>query len=272
VIGLLLLGLPSAVGLRFPWAGDFFAPLVGLLVVACYAAALWSMARSKPSSPHHLSSDSSLITHHSLLVFAMIGFLCALFLLTRFSSDPSGRYFVPLAFPLAVALAAWAVRLPRAAMLLVVALVLSYHAAGQIAAARSELGFTTQFVAQTHLPNADDQALIDFMRARGLRHGFTTYWVSFRIAFLSGEEIQMSAALPDKSDLAYTPAFDRYPPYRRATDLSEQIAYVTANVPELDAQLLAWFAEESITYQVAQVGIYRVYHDFNPRIPRPPHA
>ena len=104
----------------------------------------------------------------------MIGFLCALFLLTRFSSDPSGRYFVPLAFPLAVALAAWVVRLPRVAMLLVVALVLGYHAAGQVAAARSELGFTTQFVAQTHLPNRDDQALIDFMRARGLRLGLAT--------------------------------------------------------------------------------------------------
>jgi 4-amino-4-deoxy-L-arabinose transferase-like glycosyltransferase len=262
LIGLLLLGLPSAVGLRFPWAGDFFAPAVGVAVVACYAAALLAFARGKPGD--------ALRAQMGIIVAGMFAVLCALFLLTRFSSDPSGRYFVPLTLPLALLLANWVTRLPRAAGLVIVALVIGYHAAGQVVAARAQPGFTTQFVAQTHLPNDDDHALIAWMDARGLRHGYTTYWVSFRIAFLSGERIRMSAALPDKSDLAYTPAFERYPPYREATDASAEIAYITANVPELDAALEAWFAQSGATYSVAQVGTYRVYHDFAPAPPRPP--
>ncbi len=293
VIGLFLLGLPSAVGLRAPWAGDFFALPIGVVVVALYGAALYQAGRSawcavrgekEPDArvPPHENASEIAHSHPAprashtdptclvpIMIFGMIGVLCALFLLTRFSSDPSGRYFVPLAFPLAVALAAWVVRLPRAAAWLIVALVLGYHAAGQVAAARSVVGFTTQFVAQTHLPNDDDAALIAWMDARGLRHGYTTYWISFRIAFLSGERIQMSAALPDKSDLAYTPAFERYAPYRQATDASEDIAYITANIPELDAMLEARFAEAGITYEVAQVGINRVYYDFAPAPPRP---
>jgi hypothetical protein len=262
LIGLFLLGLPSVLGLRFPWAGDFFAPLVGLAVVAVYVVALWTLFRSHraPRTPH--ADEARLV---AILVFGMIAVLCALFLLTRFSSDPSGRYFLPLTLPLALALAAWVVRLPRVAAVLVVALVLGYNAAGQVTAARSDIGFTTQFVAETHLPNDDDAALIAWLDARDLRHGYTTYWISFRIAFLSGERIRLSAALPDKSDLAYTPAFERYSPYRQATDASGDIVYITANIAALDAALEASFAAQGITYQVEQVGIYRVYYGFSAR-------
>jgi hypothetical protein len=129
---------------------------------------------------------------------------------------------------------------------------------------------TTQFVAQTHLPNDDDQALIDWLAANDIRHGYTSYWISFRTAFLSGEQVQLSAALPDKSDLSYTPAFERYPPYRVATDSADRIAYITANVPELDAALVAWFADTGITFEQQTIGIFRVYYGFAPTSPRPP--
>ncbi|MDX2140617.1 MAG: glycosyltransferase family 39 protein [Chloroflexota bacterium] len=266
LFGLLLFGLPSVTGLRFPWSGEFFAPVVGLVVAAVFAVALYQLARRGDMAQRVIS-------------FGMIAFLCALFLLTRFSSDPSGRYFLPLTLPFGVALGLWVAGIPRplksvenrfsvAAALVV--LVLGYFAAGQISAARAPLGFTTQFVAQTHLPNTDDAALIAWLNENDIQHGYTTYWISFRLAFLSAERIQLSAALPDKSDLAYTPAFERYALYRTATDAAQNIAYITANIPELEGALEAWFVDSGTRYQVAQVGIYRIYYDFEPTTPRPP--
>jgi 4-amino-4-deoxy-L-arabinose transferase-like glycosyltransferase len=259
VIGLLLFGLPSVVGLRFPWAGDYFAPPIGVIVVVLVLIALYRMARG-----------GVVVEGGRFVLFAMVGLVMALFLLTRFSSDPTGRYFLPLTLPVGVALGGLCAALPRRALAVGAgALVLGYYAAGQVAAANSDLGFTTQFVAQTHLPNDDDAALIAWLDEAGLQHGYTSYWVSFRLAFLSGERIQLSAALPDKSDLSYTAAFERYPSYRAATDAAEHIVYITANVPELDAALTAEWDAAGIAYQTVQIGIYRVYYDFAPTLPRP---
>jgi 4-amino-4-deoxy-L-arabinose transferase-like glycosyltransferase len=258
LIGLFLFGLPSVTGLRFPWSGEFFAPVVGLLVAALFAVAFYRLARRGD-------------TAQRVILFGMIIFLCALFLLTRFSSDPSGRYFLPLTLPFGVALGVWIASISSSRIApILVALVLGYFAAGHISAARAPFGFTTQFVAQTHLPNTDDAALMAWLDENDIQHGYTTYWISFRLAFLSGERLQLSAALPDKSDLAYTPAFERYAPYRAATDAAQNIAYITANIPELDSSLQAWFADSGTSFQVAQVGIYRIYYDFEPTTPRPP--
>ncbi|MBE0690207.1 MAG: hypothetical protein IH587_08825, partial [Anaerolineae bacterium] len=199
--------------------------------------------------------------------------MCGLFLGARFASDPSGRYFLPLTLPLAVALGALVASMPRKLVGAALAAVpILYFAAGQIVAAGTTPGFTTQFVAQTHLPNTDDARLIAWLDENEIRHGYTTYWLSFRLAFLSSERLQFSAALPDKSSLDYTPAFERYPPYRAATDSAERIAYLvpSVNIPELDAALIGWFGEQHVTFQSAQIGDYRIYYDFHPFVPRPP--
>lgn len=270
LLGLFVFGLPTVIGLRFPWSGDYYAPALGLAVLIIHLLALYRIARNVASPGRDLRT-SLLAPHIGWIMFSIIGVLCLLFLATRFSSDPSGRYFLPLSFPFGLALGALIASISRrlwAAGLLIA--VLGYYAAGQLSAAQIPPGITTQFVAQTHLPNDDDQALIDWLAANDIRHGYTSYWISFRIAYLSGEQVQLSAALPDKSDLSYTPAFERYPPYRAATDSANRIAYITANVPELDAALVAWFSDTGITFEQQTVGIFRVYYGFAPTIPRPP--
>ena len=155
------------------------------------------------------------------------------------------------------------------------ALVIGYSLVGVVTAVTTiPPGLTTQFNLETHIPNDDDEALIDFLDAHQLYHGYTNYWISFRLAFLSGDRMQYSAALPYKTDLSYTPFDDRYPPYRAATNAAPdaQIAYITANVAEVKARLEAIFAERGVTYQSAQVGVYHVYYDFAPDAPRPPLA
>jgi hypothetical protein len=261
VLGLLLFGIPALIGLRFPWSGEFFLGPVGLIILLVYVLGLYRLDRTRDDD----------LRAAKWISFGMIGLFVVVYLATRFSSDPSGRYFLPLALPLGVALGVLTERLPtrRLGAVLVVG-VLAYHGLGQIAAAGGDFGFTTQFVAETHLPNDDDAALIGFLEERGLTHGYTNYWINFRLAFLSGERLQYSAALPDKDSLDYSPAFERYAPYREASDIAERIAYINPLLPEVGRALEAWFAAEGITYTREQVGIYTVYYDFAPRIPRPP--
>jgi 4-amino-4-deoxy-L-arabinose transferase-like glycosyltransferase len=303
LIGLFIFGLPAVVGMRFPWEGTFFLAPMGLAVLVIALIGFYRLVRARP-----------LLPGAAPILLGMVGLMGAVFLFTRFSSDPSGRYFLPLTLPFFLAISALAFparthpglkadltteaqrsqsvedieppnrqerqvfqgrgtgreALMRALPVALVGVVLVYFAAGQISAARGPLGLTTQFNTETHLPNTDDAALIEWLLANDLRHGYTNFWISFRISFLSSEGIQLSAALPDTSRLRYTTAFERYPPYRAATDAAERVAYITAGVPGVDAGMEAWLTAEGIAYRTQQIGIYRVYYDFAPQAPRPP--
>lgn len=263
LIGLFLLGLPAVIGLRFPWLPGFFLPVVGILVLLVYAVALY----------HLLRHDSQLKPDGRLLVVSMIALFCALFIVSRFSIDPTGRYFLPLTLPLGILLGTLVSTLRQVIVrVALVALVLGYAVTGVVTAVSTlPPGMTTQFNLETHIPNDDDAALIAFLDEHGLYHGYTNYWISFRLAFLSGDRMQYSAVLPYKTDLSYTRFDNRYAPYVAATENAppEQIAYITANVAAVKDALEARFAAQDVTYQYVQVGVYHIYYDFAPSVPPP---
>jgi 4-amino-4-deoxy-L-arabinose transferase-like glycosyltransferase len=265
LIGLFLLGTPTLIGLRFPWSADFFTPLVGLAVLSLFAVALIGFARLR-----WLSRAARWYVLGTVALFALI------YLASRFSFDPTGRYFLPVALPLYITLAAAAAALRAPLRALLVLLIVGYFAAGQISAALNPPGLTTQFNLDTHLPNDDDAALIAFLDTNGLTSGYTHYWIAFRLAFLSGERLQYSAALPYKPDLSYTPLDERYPPYRAAADAHPRPAYITAPMTpplaQIDARLEQLLAAQGVSYQMAQVGIFRVWYDFAPAPIRLPSA
>ncbi|MBK8022920.1 MAG: hypothetical protein IPK19_16195 [Chloroflexi bacterium] len=279
LIGLFLLGLPAVLGLRYPWSPAYFTPdaltlILAFAVLGITLAGLYLLARGggvwNPRRRGALPADA-----RALLLIA-IGFFILLFLVSRFSTDPTGRYFLPLIVYLAILVAGFVMSLPRVWMrTAAVGLVLVYGTLGLAAAVRNTPpGVTTQFNLDTNLPNDDDAALIAFLEENGLVHGYTNYWIAFRIAFLSEERLQYRSALPYKSDLSYTPRDDRYTPYVTAVDAAaangEGVAYVTANIAEVRAWLESWFAEQRVTYTYASVGMYHIYYDFAPRAPVPP--
>jgi hypothetical protein len=264
-LGLVVAGIPALVGMRFPWSADFFLLPVGVLILAVYSLALV-----------RLRAANRLCPDAARLVLGMIGLFMLVFVASTFGIDPTGRYFVPLALPLAVLVgslvADWWGRMSgwaRALPLAVVVLVVGYQAAGQWAAANTAPGFTTQLNPVTHLPNDHDAELIAFLTGHGLTSGCTQYWVAFRLAFLSGETLQYSPVLPYKTTLRYNRADDRYPPYTEATTHAERIAYITTSLPQLDARLEGAFAAQGFTYQLAHVGGFTVYYDFAPGMPLP---
>jgi hypothetical protein len=285
---LVLIGLPTLLGLKFPWEGSYFLLPAGVVVLVIHGVAIVRLLRG----PNPLKPDAR------GLILGMIGLFCIAFVASTFGADPTGRYFVVLALPFGTVLgtlvaslsshllpfshqvrigAVWRVKrfLPLPAggegaggwgwLLLV--LVLAYHAAGQAAAASSPTGITTQFDLVSHLPNTHDTELIAFLDEQRIYHGYTNYWVAFRLAFLSGERMQFSAALPYKRDLSYNAADNRYRPYVEATERAERIAYITTSLPELDARLEATWAAQGVTYEETRIGLFHVYYDFAPSVP-----
>ncbi|MDZ4765454.1 MAG: glycosyltransferase family 39 protein [Chloroflexota bacterium] len=267
LIGLFLLGLPTLIGLRFPWSPAFFAPIVGVIVLASFVIAVVRLARRDNRIEPLMNPDARGYVLVTILIF------CLIYFASRFSFDPTGRYFLPLALPLLVAFSVGVVALKaRALQIAVVALIVGYFAAGQISAATTlPPGLTTQFNLDTHIPNDDDAALIAYLEAEGLTRGYTNYWIAFRLAFLSGERLIYSAALPYKPDLTYTPLDQRYPFYRDAVNAAaragELVAIVTAQIAAVDARIAALLTARGVTdYRITSIGGYRVYQDVPPAV------
>lgn len=260
-LGLALVGLPALIGLRFPWSADYFLLPAGTLVALVYAAAVYRLLRG-----HHRLKPGG-----RALVLGMFALFGVLFVASSFGADPTGRYLLPLALPLGILLGTLADSLtaPRLLPVALVALVIGYQAAGQIAAAGPP-GFTTQFDPVSHIPNDHDAELVAFLESEGLYHGYSSYWVAFRLAFLSGERLQYSAALPYKTSLDYNPADNRYRPYAAAADRADRVAYITANLPELDARLAAVWQAQGITFERRQIGTFNIFYNFEPRRPAMP--
>ena len=63
----------------------------------------------------------------------------------------------------------------------------------------------------------DDYALLDLLRARGVRHAEADYWASYRLTFLWAEEVVVVPANARE---------DRYSPYRAAHERAAMFAYV----------------------------------------------
>jgi len=270
MIGLFLLGLPAVIGLRYPWASGYLfdpplAAVLGFAALVITLSSLYTLVRRG----HGLTRDGRAVMLLTLALFAVV------FTLSRFSSDPTGRYFLPLTLVLAITIGAFAVSLPRAVGVTVIGVILALHTIGLVAAIRTNPpGVTTQFNLDTHLPNDDDAALIAFLTENGLTRGYANYWIAYRLAFLSGETLIYRAALPYKPDMGYTPRDDRYEPYVAAVEVARtqgaSIAFITGGIIPVRDWLEGWLAGQGITYSRSAVGAYWVYYAFNSTPPAPP--
>ena len=82
------------------------------------------------------------------------------------------------------------------------------------------------------------------------------YWVSFRLAFESGEKIILAPLLPYRENLHVSASDNRYPPYEETVARSDTVVYVTANQPQLDALLRARLSDPGVGSQEKVLGPY----------------
>jgi 4-amino-4-deoxy-L-arabinose transferase-like glycosyltransferase len=256
LLNLLVFGSSALFGLRPSWEMRWLVPALIPIVLTVHLAAgafaAWSLRARDAARPARWMLAGSAAA------------LILLYVFTPFGNDPSGRYFLPLCLTLAALLADFSVRAAsragRAAYLIPLILVV-YQAAGTLdCATRIPPGITTQFDPVAQLDQRELPAVIRFLQEHGETRGYTNYWVSFPLAFLSDEELIFTARLPYHEDLRYTARDDRYPPYDSLVETAGHIAYITTKNPALDALLESTFTRLGIDYQIEQIGDFRIYY------------
>ncbi|GAB4498281.1 MAG: hypothetical protein OHK0052_11400 [Anaerolineales bacterium] len=248
----LLLGMTVIFGLRPPWDVRWLAaPLLPFALAFGLGVWVYAIRRARKTA------------EEALLLGVMLT-LVALFIFSSFGVDPSGRYFVPLVVPLAIFSARWLTGLQKSIgrwVVLLLALLMLYNAWGTLQSAlRYPPGITTQFDAVTQVDHRFMNELADFLRTHGETHGYTNYWVSYPLAFLTQEELVFVARLPYHQDFRYTPREDRYPPYAEQVARAKKIAYITTNNPPLDENLRAEFTRLGVTWQEHTIGNYQIFY------------
>ena len=271
VLGFFCLGLPTLFGFRYPWAPQVVLPTLAWAILSFYLAVLafavhtWyrRFALSGTKGPTGVSASG--LTLLWLLIIVWLG----LFFSTRFSIDSSGRYYLPLYTPLlifaGVALATLRQRHRRLAIGLLT-LVLGFNLLTTFLALwQGQPGFTAQMSPDRQFDNRHDQDLIAFLKEHG-HYGYSHHWITYKIAFLSDEQVILAAQLPYHSHLRYNPRDDRYPPYSRQVAASDRPVYVTFQEPHLDRLLRPSFAALGVSYKEKDIGPYRVFYDLSAKV------
>ncbi len=269
VLGFMLIGIPAVMGARFPWTPTVWvggAVVVLLLVYIAVIGAALVQARRPLGGRRTAAPD---ITRAARYLLLAIGSMTGLFLVSSFGVDATGRYLLPLVPELAILVAVVSDALRRVPGYRLTAYgliggLLIFGLIGNIVALTTiPPGLTPQFSPITDFRNDSDQAVIDFLLAHHGTRGYGTYWVTFRLAFASQERVILDAWLPYKSDLSYSSADRRYPPYTALVEAAPNPVYVTAHIPQIDAIIAEKFSQARITYKEQSIGPYTVFYDLS---------
>ena len=255
---LLLFGSTVILGLRPPWTVRWLMlPLLPFLLVFWFAVLINSF-----------NTKASQKEQTELWMIRLIGIVLLIgFILTPYGADPSGRYFVPLIIPMAIFGADLLTGQTQGKTYLslgVLILVLFFNLGGTVQSVRSNPpGVTTQFDSVTQIDQRDMGDLIAFLELEEVTRGYSNYWVSYPLAFLSKEQLVFVPRLPYHEDFRYTARDDRYPPYHELVQTAEEVGFITTNHPDLDNYLRTQFEVRGITWQEEKIGEFQVFYDLS---------
>lgn len=262
LINFFLLGVTVILGFRPPWSANWLAlPLIPFVLIF-WGAVIIFVIKNLRSKRREWSFQ------WILLGIALV--LIAAFIFTPFGADPSGRYFVPLIVPTALFAANLIYSLiirygNKAFSLLLLILIFNLWGTGQCVF-HNPPGITTQFYEPTQIDHHFDSALIAFLNTHGEKRGYTNYWVSYPLAFLSQENLIFIPRLPYHLDLRYTERDDRYKRYDEIVDQSDQAAFITTRNPGLNAYLQQEFRRLNLQWKEAQIGDYHVFYNLSQKL------
>lgn len=258
LINLFVFGGTAMLGLRPPWDIRWLMlPILPLILIFWLAVLIHSIRvvlNNKATPGFSVLSLISLI-------------LVAGFVFSPYGGDPSGRYFLPMIIPMAIFGANLLITEFQNRQYLeyiVLALLLVFNLGGTVQSARTNPpGITTQFdkIAQVDQRYLED--LILFLKNNNIEAGYSNYWVSYPLAFLSQEEMLFLPRLPYHEDFRYTARDDRYEPYREVVEVSDNPAYITTKHPELDEYLRVQFVNHGISWEEKKIGDFRIFYDLS---------
>jgi hypothetical protein len=265
LLNLVLFGSTVMLGIRPPWEIRWFAlPLAPFVLIFWGGVIVYIFKKTRSDL---ITGPNGANYSHAPLLTGVIFTVFAGFIVLPFGADPSGRYFLPVGVIMAVfaSQAVWKWKeIWGKYVWILVGFILMYNIWGAVQVVHdSPPGATTQFDAVTQIDHNYDQELIDFLVDQGENRGYTNYWVSYPLAFLSDERLVFVPRLPYHQDLRFTMRDNRYEPYDRVVQQSERTAYITTKNPNLDRQLRSEFSIQGITWQEARIGDYLVYYQLS---------
>ncbi len=261
-LNFVLFGIPVILGFRPPWEVRWLVlpliPFVGLF---------WFLVIK--NGVRRIRAVNGNERWIQLIPASVILFIIILFIFTHFGVDPSGRYFLPINIMLAIYAGIYIYQGISKKILKIAGLIIiiSFQFLGTIQCLlRNPPGLTTQFDTSTVINREYDAELIAFLKESNETRGFTNYWVSYPLAFLSGEELIFTPRLPYHQDLRYTPRDDRYEPYAKLVEQSEKTALITSRNIQLNLKIRKFLQENEITWNEKQIGDYLVFYGLSNRI------
>ena len=262
-----LFGSTVLLGLRPSWAVRWLGLPLAPIVLAFWSA-VFVFAVKKTIRDLKAGRQGEDFSYSPLLSGAGVVLILG-FILLPFGADPSGRYFLPIAVisALYAAQAVWSVpKKWRNFAVIAVGLVICFNLWGTYQSVGTSPGVTTQFDSVTQIDHTYDQDLIDFLRSEGEEFGYTNYWVSYPLAFLSEEELIYVPSLPYHPDLRYTSRDNRYDLYTMLVAEADRAAYITTNNPRLDTEIRRGFQELGLDWKEKMIGDYQVYYRISEKV------
>jgi 4-amino-4-deoxy-L-arabinose transferase-like glycosyltransferase len=261
LVSFLLFGLTVMFGLRPPWEIRWLViPLIPLIIT------IWVLVLI---GFRKLMKKGDGLGEAGLMLWGIILTLTAGFILTSFGNDPSGRYFLPLWIPLAIIAGGClclTTRLGHWRWGVLMLLVLFNLGGTAQCWLKNPPGFTTQFDTSTVFDQSYYDELITFLEDHSIDRGYTTYWVAYPLAFLSGEDLIFIPRLPYHSDFGYTDRDDRYVAYDNLVADSGDVSFITANQPWLDVYIRYELRILNIEWQESVIGNFNVFYDLSRRV------
>jgi 4-amino-4-deoxy-L-arabinose transferase-like glycosyltransferase len=260
LVGLLILGIPALLGLRFPWTPELAPVLVQFILLIIHLGAIIFIILNRRFRAIFIERDWALL--FSLQGLTFIG----LFVGTQFGIDSTGRYLLPLFLPLCLLLTVLiggVYKLRPIAGYSILGLLLLTQGFQTWRASNSPPMITTQFDPITAFDNTHDAELMAFLEEQHETLGYSNYWVTYRLAFLSEERLIFSPELPYKADLRYTPNDKRYPPYGLAVAESPRVAYITTQHPDLNLRIRDSFKKLNVKYKETDIGPYHIFFELS---------
>lgn len=256
-IGLLALGIPTLLGIRYPWTPDFVSIPVQLILLLFMMGTILIYFKNKQGKLIPMTRGWESVIGIFIISFPV------LFIGSQFGVDATGRYLLPLYLSVVLLQAIFisvALKWRKAVGLTLLSVLLLVNGYETWNASISPEKITTQFDPITRFDNQYDEELISFLHRHGETRGYTNYWVSFRLAFLSDETLIYSAELPYKQDFRYTTRDNRYIAYSTSVAESSKVAYITSLHPELDIRLRNELTKANVTFQEVSIGPYHIFY------------
>ncbi len=259
-VSYILFGPTIILGLRPPWDVKIIMPYFAPVVVFFWGLVFYQMVRKWSEISKRCRLFLSILI--GVGVFQFLGFV-----FSSFGVDPSGRYFLPLFIPMAIFAAHGLTSFKSSQFVAILfCLVLVFNTLGAFSLALKPPHLTTQFYAPTRVKSADMPELIRFLEQNGEFGGYSNYWVSYPLAFLTNEKIIAVPELPYHNDLRFTSRDNRIPSYNSKLVDEESVFYITTNNPQLDQLLRQKFLDHRVEYLFKEVGDFHIFYNLSQKI------